>query len=110
MSALPLLFGLQQRVTRVPYVVAGLLLAVLKFSIDFAIVYGFTGRSWHPLGYLVPSMILRTQDLGSVPRHVTTSIEVDAPPEAVWPNVIGFTEFQPPPEWFFKLGIAYPRR
>jgi uncharacterized membrane protein YhaH (DUF805 family) len=44
------------------------------------------------------------------PRDVTTSIEVNAPPEAVWPNVIGFSELPPPPEWFFRLGIAYPMR
>src|SRR5690606_36971540 len=25
-------------------------------------------------------------------RHVTTSIEIDAPPEHVWPNVVGFSE------------------
>lgn len=43
-------------------------------------------------------------------REVTTSIEIDAPPEAVWKNVIGFSELPPPPEWFFRLGIAYPVR
>jgi len=43
-------------------------------------------------------------------RDVTTTIEIDAPPEHVWPNVIGFSELPPPPEWFFKLGIAYPVR
>jgi uncharacterized membrane protein YhaH (DUF805 family) len=41
---------------------------------------------------------------------VTTSIEVDAPPERVWPNVIGFSDLDEPPDWFFRLGIAYPRR
>ncbi len=43
-------------------------------------------------------------------REVTTSIEIAAPPEAVWPNVIGFGELDAPPEWFFRLGIAYPMR
>lgn len=43
-------------------------------------------------------------------REVTTSIEIAAPPEAVWRNVIGFSELPPPPEWFFRLGIAYPVR
>ncbi len=43
-------------------------------------------------------------------RDVVTSIEIDAPPEKVWPNVIGFSELPPPPSWFFKLGIAYPMR
>lgn len=43
-------------------------------------------------------------------REVTTSVEIDAPPEAVWNNVVGFSELPPPPEWFFRLGIAYPMR
>jgi uncharacterized protein YndB with AHSA1/START domain len=43
-------------------------------------------------------------------REVTTSIEIAAPPEQVWPNVIGFGELDAPPQWFFQLGIAYPMR
>jgi uncharacterized membrane protein YhaH (DUF805 family) len=43
-------------------------------------------------------------------REVVTMTEIDAPPEAVWPNVIGFSELPAPPEWFFRLGIAYPQR
>jgi uncharacterized membrane protein YhaH (DUF805 family) len=43
-------------------------------------------------------------------REVTTSVEIDAPPEKVWANVVGFSDLPPPPEWFFRLGIAYPMR
>ncbi len=43
-------------------------------------------------------------------RHVTTTIEIDAPPEKVWPNVIGFSELPAPPAWIYRLGIAYPMR
>lgn len=43
-------------------------------------------------------------------REVTTSVEIDAPPEQVWPNVVGFSDLPPPPQWFFRLGIAYPMR
>ncbi|MDB4934823.1 MAG: uncharacterized protein JWP87_1795 [Labilithrix sp.] len=43
-------------------------------------------------------------------RHVTTSIEIDAPPERVWPNVIGFSELPAPPKWIYRLGVAYPMR
>lgn len=48
----------------------------------------------------------------SVPtlRHVTTTIEIDAPPERVWPNVVGFSELPAPPWWMQRLGIAYPVR
>jgi uncharacterized membrane protein YhaH (DUF805 family) len=48
----------------------------------------------------------------SVPElhEAVSSIEIDAPPEVVWNHVTGFTELPPPPQWFFKLGIAYPMR
>jgi len=42
-------------------------------------------------------------------NEVLSTIEIDATPEQVWPNVIGFSELSPPPEWFFRLGIAYPQ-
>ncbi|MDC0574430.1 SRPBCC family protein [Pirellulaceae bacterium] len=42
--------------------------------------------------------------------EVQSSIEIDAPPEDVWPNVVGFSDLKAPPAWYFKLGIAYPVR
>jgi len=41
---------------------------------------------------------------------VTSSVEVDAPPEAVWPNVVAFAELPPPQELLFRAGVAYPIR
>ena len=43
-------------------------------------------------------------------REVVTAIEIDAPPEAVWPYVVGFGELPPPSTLVFRLGIAYPVR
>ncbi len=43
-------------------------------------------------------------------REVTTLVEVDAPPEAVWENVVHFSELAPPAEWVFRAGIAFPIR
>lgn len=43
-------------------------------------------------------------------REVVSVIEIDAPPEAVWPNVIGFSELPAPSQAVFALGIAYPMR
>ena len=43
-------------------------------------------------------------------HEVISTIEVDVPPEQVWPNVIGFGELPPPSEFIFDLGIAYPVR
>lgn len=42
--------------------------------------------------------------------EVATSVEIDAPPQQVWPHVIGFSELPPPANWYFQLGVAYPMR
>ena len=41
---------------------------------------------------------------------VTTSLEVDAPPAAVWRHVVTFSDIAPPTDWFFATGVAYPVR
>ena len=40
--------------------------------------------------------------------QVVSSVEIDAPPEKVWKQVIGFTPLPPPQEFLFRAGIAYP--
>ena len=43
--------------------------------------------------------------------HEAVSVrEINAPPSVVWRHVVGFSELPPPPEWFFRLGVAYPMR
>jgi hypothetical protein len=41
---------------------------------------------------------------------VRTAVDIDAPPAAVWRNVVSFSELPPPTEWIFHTGIAYPIR
>ena len=41
-------------------------------------------------------------------RSVTTSVEIEATPEAVWKNVVAFPQLAEPQELLFKSGIAYP--
>lgn len=41
---------------------------------------------------------------------VRTHIDVQAPPEEVWKQVIAFSEIPQPTEWMFRAGIAYPIR
>jgi hypothetical protein len=43
-------------------------------------------------------------------REVATVVDIDAPPEIVWKNVVGITELPAPGESVFRLGIAYPVR
>lgn len=43
-------------------------------------------------------------------REVVSVVEIDAPAEAVWPQVVAFSELPPVSEWVFRLGIAHPIR
>jgi len=40
--------------------------------------------------------------------EVKTAIEIDAPIEEVWNNIVSFGKIDEPDEWIFKTGIAYP--
>lgn len=42
--------------------------------------------------------------------EVTTSLDIAAPPNVVWRNVISFPDLPPPTELPFRMGIAYPVR
>lgn len=42
------------------------------------------------------------------PIAVTTSIEINAPPEIVWKQVVAFPVLAPPTEFMFRHGISYP--
>lgn len=42
--------------------------------------------------------------------EVRTALEIAAPPERVWENVVAFPELPPPLEWHFRTGLAYPIR
>ena len=41
---------------------------------------------------------------------VTSTMEIDAPPEVVWRHVVSFHELPPVEDWLFKAGLAYPLR
>jgi len=43
-------------------------------------------------------------------RVVASAVEIDAPPEVVWDNVVDFPELTEPPAWYFSWGIACPQR
>lgn len=59
-----------------------------------------------------PSLVLAdVHTKGPAPLWtVTTALEIDAPPERVWPHVVQFSELPPPRELLFATGIAYPIR
>ena len=41
---------------------------------------------------------------------VRSTIDIQAPPERVWKQVVAFTQIPPPRELMFRAGIAYPMR
>lgn len=43
-------------------------------------------------------------------REVRTAIEVNAPADVVWRNVIAFPPLAEPNDWVFRAGISYPMR
>lgn len=64
------------------------------------------------LGFaLLPMMLLWDARRPEPPlREVVSVVEVDAPPAAVWKQVLAFPELPPPTEWLFKAGVAAPLR
>lgn len=57
---------------------------------------------------IVPATAFIEKDGALILTSVTTSIEINASPQAVWKNVIEFPELDEPTEFIFKTGIAYP--
>jgi hypothetical protein len=42
--------------------------------------------------------------------EVRSSVTIAAPPQVVWRNVLTFSDLPDPGEWFFRAGLAYPKR
>jgi uncharacterized membrane protein YhaH (DUF805 family) len=59
-----------------------------------------------PAAFLLESAVDREPPV----FEVVTAIEVNAPPQEVWRQLIAFGEMAAPKEWIFRLGIAYPIR
>jgi hypothetical protein len=57
---------------------------------------------------LVPLISFAEKDIQPQVTSVTTSIEIEAPAEAVWQEVVVFPPLPSPDEFLFKAGIAYP--
>jgi uncharacterized membrane protein YhaH (DUF805 family) len=95
----------------------GVALAALGGALGYAI----QAHHWRPkqtpalfsiLILLVPVSfgVERAAALRPPVYEVHTAIEVNAPPEKVWNQVVSFAEIPPPKELLFRAGIAYPIR
>ncbi len=66
---------------------------------------GLTALALLPVLALIESATVSTEL-----REVVTAVEIDAPPESVWREVVTFSELPEPSAILFRLGIAYPVR
>jgi len=87
----------------------------------FAFIGGLAGRMLFILGrrpmshamivlLVAPGMLAVEPERQPPLRTAVTTIEIDAPPEVVWKEVVAFSELPPPSELLFRTGIAYPMR
>jgi hypothetical protein len=90
-----------------------LLAGTLGAFAGYAIANGARTPTYHvacvvgalPLVALIESELPR-----NARREVVSAIEVDAPPDRVWPNVVKFSELPPATELVFRAGVASPQR
>jgi len=60
---------------------------------------------------ILPALTVVDARVAPRPAHeVVTSIDIAAPPERVWEDVVRFSDLAPPTEWLFRVGVAYPER
>jgi uncharacterized membrane protein YhaH (DUF805 family) len=59
--------------------------------------------------YAVLPLVLIEPMPGTV-HPIVTTVDIAAPPEAVWNAVVAFPEITDLPDWYFRLGVAYPIR
>ncbi len=60
--------------------------------------------------FFVPGLmgLEKAIDLPPPRLEVTSVVEIQAPPEVVWENVVSFSELPPPKSWILNTGVAYP--
>jgi hypothetical protein len=94
--------------------------ALALAALGGALGYGIQAHHWRPhapamysfLILLVPASfgVEHAAALRPPVYEVRTAVEVGAPPEKVWGQVVAFAEIPPPKELLFRAGIAYPIR
>jgi hypothetical protein len=90
-----------------------MIMALMGAALGRAIALQGAPRVAHLAGIVAVLPLLAGSEAVPAARHeneVVTVIEIDAPPERVWENVVGFADLPEPSGSFFNLGIAYPRR
>ena len=109
-----LLFALEGLVCLLMAMPIALALALVGAAIGYAVTRYGRSNAAQMVGCFVVGLpgfaALELKVAHPTLREAVSVVEVDAPPEVVWRNVVSFSELPAPPEWFFRLGIAYPMR
>lgn len=108
-----LLFALEGALCLMMAAPLGVALATMGAFLGRALAVRLPSRPAGVAALVLPLPLFAGIDLVQPPpgvREVLTVVEVDAPPQAVWPHVVAFSSLQEPPAWVFRLGIAYPQR
>jgi hypothetical protein len=98
----------------------------ILMAMPFAIVIGLAGSA---LGYLAAQRLgmkarrlavaifvlpmlagVETATVTPPLSEVVTTMEINAPPEAVWPHVIAYSSLPEPEDLLFRAGVGYPRQ
>ena len=96
-------------------VLIALPLALFLALLGGALAFRLQGRPPAiPMILLLSTPMLMGAEAAVAPQppllEVRTQLVVDAPPEVVWPRVISFPDLPEEREWYFRTGIAYPKR
>jgi hypothetical protein len=117
LAGLLLAFGWEGLICILMAAPAGAILAliggIVAWSIQSRISAGRHATEILSLLLLLAPAVMATEHLvkPAPPIYaVRSSIEIDAPPEAVWKQVVAFTQIPEPHELLFRAGIAYPIR
>ena len=112
-ACLMLLMGLEGLICIAMAAVPAVIVALIGTVIGQAAASKF-GDNSSPLAmviFILPLMAGAESATVTLPlNEVVTTIEIDAPPEAVWPHVIGYSSLPAPTEWLFRTGVAYPEK
>ncbi|CAM2011017.1 SRPBCC family protein [Acanthopleuribacter pedis] len=115
LGGLLVLFAIEGLICVLMYLPLAFFLAMLgasaAMSMKFMYQGGFTVRR-----AMVPFCVFLPMSLGleqtNLPplQEVTSSIEINAAPEAIWPYLLAFPSIPEPEQWMFRYGVAYPTK
>jgi hypothetical protein len=108
-----LLFALEGALCLMMAAPLGVVLATMGAFLGRALAVRLPSGPASVAALVLPLPVFAGIDVAQPPprvREVVTVVEVDAPPQAVWPNVVAFSALEEPKAWLFRLGIAYPQR